>query len=75
MFLCWQAQYIFNFLFVSVTFLSRSFLRIVKRSSIHGVKSGFEYDLIDPIVLECFTTFNFMTLCKYVHAVVDLKCC
>ena len=41
--------YIYKFLFITVTRLSRIFLRIVKRSSIHKLQLGFVNISIEPI--------------------------
>ena len=73
--LCWQAPYISEFLFIIVTRLSRSFLRIVRRSSIHRLQLGFLNVFIAPIGFICFTTLNVMYLRKSLRDLVLLKCC
>ena len=73
--LCRQALYISEFLFIIMTCLSHSFLRIVKRSSIHWLKLNLLNIFIAPIGLSCFTTLNVMYLRKSVRDVVVLKCC
>ena len=72
---CWQAQYINNFLFMTVNNLFRSFLRIIIRSSVHRLQLGFVNVFDAPIVFRCFTTFNVIYLCISVREVVALKCC
>ena len=74
-FLLYQAPYIYEFLFISATHLSRIFLRVVKRSSIHRLQLGFVILFIDTIGLICFTTFNGMHLCSSVHYIVGLQFC
>ena len=73
--LCRQAPYISEFLFMIVTRLSRIFLRIARRSSIHRLQLGFVNVFIAPIWFICFTTLNVMYLRKSVRDVVVLKCC
>ena len=73
--LCRQAPYISEFLFMIVTRLSRIFLSIVRRSSIHRLQLGFVNAFIVPIGFGCFTTLNVMYLRKSVRDVVVLKCC
>ena len=58
-----------------VTRLSRSFLKIIRRSSIHRLQLGFVNVFIAPIEFNCFTTLNVMYLRKSVCGVVVLKCC
>ena len=55
--------------------LSRSFLRIVRRSSIHRLQLGFVNVFIAPIGFSCFTNLNVMYLRKSVRGVLVLKCC
>ena len=74
-FLCRQALYISKFLFIIVTCLSRSILRINKHSSIHTLQLGFVNISISPIGFRCFTTLNFMYLCRSIRDVVALTCC
>ena len=73
--LCWQAPYISQFLFMIVTRLSRSFLRIIKCSSIHRLQLGFVNFFIAPIRFSCLTTLNVMYLRNSVRDVVVLMCC
>ena len=73
--LCPKAPYTLELLFTSMTFLSRSFLRIVKYSSIHRFQLGFVEHLIATIGLICLTTLKVMQVCKYMSYAVDLKCC
>ena len=73
--LCWQAPYISELLFIIVTRLSRSFLRIVKRSSIYRLQFGLVNVFIVKIVFSWFATLNFIYLRRSVRDVVDLKCC
>ena len=58
-----------------MTHLSRSFLRIVKHSSIHRL----QFDLVNVFIVTigfiCFTTLNVINLRRYLHGVVELKCC
>ena len=72
---CWQASYISKFLFIIVTRLSRSFLRIVKRYSIHRLQFGFINTFIVPIRFICFTTLNVIFLRRSVRSIVELKYC
>ena len=73
--LCRQAPYISEFLFMIVMRLPRSFLRILRRSSIHILQLGFVNVFIAPIGFRCFTTLNVMYLRKSVRDVVVLKFC
>ena len=56
--LCRKEPYIFEFLFITVTRLSRIFLRIVKRYSIHRLQLGFVNVFIAPIRFSYFTTLT-----------------
>ena len=63
--LCRKAPYISEFLFMIVTRFSRSFLRIVRRFSIHILQLGFVNVFIAPIGFSCFTTTPRTYLRKY----------
>ena len=69
-----QAPYISEFLFLIVTRLSRSFLRIVKPSSIHML----QFDLVNIFIVSigfiCFTTLNVTHLRRSVRDVVAIEC-
>ena len=48
--LCQQTSYISEFMFISVTYLSRRFLIIVNHYSIHRLQLGVVNYLIDPTI-------------------------
>ena len=73
--LCQQAPEISKILLLIVTCLSRSFLRIVKFSSIHRLLLCVVNVYIASIRFSCFTTLNVIYLCRSLHDVVLLKCC
>ena len=62
-------------MFISVTRLSRSVLRIIKISSVYRLQSYFVNNFIVPIGLIWFTTSNVIHLLKYMRGIVYLKCC
>ena len=77
--LCRQVPYIYEFLFIIVTHLSCSFLRIVNNSSIHRLKFGFLNIFIAPIAFSSFTTLNVIYLrisvCEVVFLFMILNMC
>ena len=62
-------------MFIIVTRLSHTFLRIVTHYSIHRLQFGLVNVFIAPIGFSCFTTLNIIYLRRYVRGVVTLKCC
>ena len=72
--LCRQAPWISGFLSITLTCLPRSFLRIVKRSCIRRLQSGFVNVCIVPIGFICFTTLNGIYVRRSVRD-IELKCC
>ena len=62
-----------EFLFIIVTRLSRSFLRIVKSSCIHRLQFAFVNIFVATIGFSCFITLNVIYLRRSVHDVVVLK--
>ena len=62
-------------MFIIATSLSRSFLRIVKHSSIHRLQFDFVNIFIGPISFSSFNTLDVIYLRRYVRDVVVLKCC
>ena len=62
--------YIYEVLFINEAFLSRTFLSIVKCSSIHNMKLGFMDIFIYPMGLRCIITSKVIQLRKLVHDVL-----
>ena len=62
-------------MFITVTRFSHSIYRIVKRSCIHKLQSGFVHVFITPIRFSCFITLNVIHLHSSVCDLVLLKCC
>ena len=73
--LFWQALYINKLLFITVTRLSRSLLKTVKRSSIHRLQLGFIKVFFASVGFGYLTTLNVIYLRRFLHDVVALKCC
>ena len=73
--LCGQALYISKLMIMGVTRSSCTFLRVVKKLSIHRLQLGFVNSFIAEIRLIFFTNLNVKKFCKFLCDIVSLKRC